>query len=198
MKKTCTILAKLFRVICVPPVMVAALILLLYFCSNSVFSQPSQAMLAFCLLALLPAFAYPCSYFLTSIREKGRDGQRSLAMYFSVLGYILAFFYGLLAECRMELRMLFTTYLLSVLLLLLLNKVLHIRASGHACSVSGPIVFICYFLGLGGLIGGILLYPAVLWSSLYLHRHILKEFLWGTATCLVSFFLSFLVFIVIL
>ncbi|MBQ8350644.1 MAG: hypothetical protein IJY20_01190 [Clostridia bacterium] len=195
MKKACAIFAKLIRTVCIPPVMVAALILLLYGRQTAVFKTPTEAVVAFCLLALLPSLAYPCSYMIASVRERGREGQRSLAMYFSVFGYVLAFFYGLLADCRAELRMLFCTYLLSVLLLLCVNKLLHIRASGHACSVTGPIVFCCYFLGLGGILGGIAMYALVLWSSLYLKRHTPTDFVLGTVTCLVSFFLSWLSFL---
>ena len=195
MKKTCAILAKTVRVICIPPVMVSALILLLYVGESGVFANVADAVVAFCLLALLPSLAYPLSGMVASVRERGREGQRSLAMYFSVLGYVLASFYGLVAGCRAELRMVFSTYLLSVLLLLGVNKLLHIRASGHACSVCGPIVFGCYFFGLGGIFAGVAIYALVLWASLYLKRHTPADFVFGTAICLVSFFLSWLSFV---
>ncbi len=195
MKKAFAIFAKVIRTVCIPPVMVAGLILLLYLHRPALFGDLRVAVTALCLLAILPALAYPCSYMIASVREKGREGQRSLAMYFSALGYILAFFYGLLVPCEKELQMLFFTYLLSVALILVGNKLLHIRISGHACSVSGPIVLGCYFLGLGGILGGVAVYALVLWSSLYLRRHTLLDFILGTLTCLVSFFISWLSFV---
>lgn len=73
-------------------------------------------------------------------------------------------------------------------------KLLTVKASGHACSVSGPIAYIAYFMGLGGILSGIALWRLILFASLYLKRHTLSEFLAGTGVCAVAFTVSWLIF----
>ena len=107
---------------------------------------------------------------------------------------MIAFAYGLIAGVEKDLMIICTAYLLSVIVLLLFNKVLKFRASGHACAVTGPIVILSYYLGIWGLVGGALLYGAILWASLIMKRHTLKEFIFGSLTSTVAFFISVLVF----
>ena len=74
------------------------------------------------------------------------------------------------------------------------NKVFHVRVSGHACSVSGPLVYSGYFLGIWGIVVGVVCWGLILWASLVMKRHTFKEFLLGTLTCLVSFTIGWLIF----
>ncbi len=183
-------IAHVVRIVSVPPVMVAVLIVLLYTLRDDVFASTGEMVIALSALAILPALAYPLSVMIPALKKKGRDGQRSLAMYLSALGYVGAFVYGLIAGVGHHLMAVFTGYSLSVVILLVANKVFHVRASGHACSVSGPLVYTGYFLGIWGIIVGVLLWGVILWASLAMKRHTLKEFLLGTLTCLVSFCVS--------
>ncbi len=183
-----THLAHAVRIISIPPVMVASLILLLYFLRpGEVFASAAVMAVSLCLLAILPVLAYPLSVLIPPIRKKGRDGQRSLAMYLSAVGYLAVFVYGCVADVGRPPMLIYTGYLLSVLLLLVLNKLMHLRASGHACSVSGPLVYSAYFLGVWGIVVGALLWCVILWASLRMKRHTVREFLLGTVVCLVSF-----------
>lgn len=187
--------AHVVRIITVPPVMVAALIVLLYTLRpDHVFASLSEMIVSIALLAVLPILAYPLSVMIPAIHKKGRDGQRSLAMYLSALGYIAVFVYGLIASVGDPLMLIYSAYLLSVLINLVLNKLCHVRASGHACSVTGPLVFTAYFLGMWGIIVGAVLWGVILWASLLMKRHTVKEFLLGTATCLVAFAVSLIFF----
>lgn len=187
-------IAKIVRVSSVPPFMVTILIILLYFLREGIFRSWIDAVVSVAALAVIPVLAYPLSWIIPKIRAKGREGQRNLAFALNPVGYIAAFLYGLISGAGKDLMTIYTAYLLSVIVLLLFNKVLKFRASGHACAVTGPIVIISYYLGMWGLIGGAILYGAILWASLAMKRHTLKEFIFGSLTSTVAFFISVLVF----
>lgn len=181
-------LAFAVRVATVPPVMVGILLLLLYLYRKDLFGAPVDMIVSACLLTVLPLLAYPLSVMIPALRKKGREGQRSLAMYLSAAGYLAVFVYGIIADVGVGLMHLYGGYLLSVIIILIGNKLLHIRISGHACAVSGPLVYTAWYLGLWGVFTGAALWGIILWASLAMKRHTVKEFLLGTATCLVSFF----------
>ncbi len=180
-------IAHAVRIISVPPVMVGTLIVLLWFLRDDVFASAVEMWVSMSLLAILPMMAYPLSVMIPSIRKKGRDGQRSLAMYLSAIGYLAVFIYGFVAAVGKNVMVVYTGYFLSVVIILVLNKVFKIRASGHACSVSGPLVYTAYFLGIWGIIIGTLLWGLIFWASLVMKRHTVREYFLGTLTCLVSF-----------
>lgn len=171
--------AKIVRVVTVPPVMVATLIILLAIFRRDVVSTPLEGFLAILFLAVVPMLAYPLSAVIPSVRAKGRKGQRDLAIYLSVAGYIGGVIYGFAAGVGRPLLVIFCTYLLSVVMLLVCN-LFHIKASGHACSVSGPIVLIVYFFGLWYLPVCAALYAAIFWASVHMGRHTVREFILGS------------------
>ncbi|MBQ9162610.1 MAG: hypothetical protein IJX74_04965 [Clostridia bacterium] len=185
--------AKIIRVVSVPPVMVTALIIILALSDCNVFTSVSQSVVSALCLGFFPLLAYPVSYAVPKIREKGRDGQRDLAIYFSAVGYTVAVIYGHIAAVNSELMLIYYGYFISVILIAL-SKLIKVKASGHACSVSGPIVFVAYFLGFGGILSGVVLWGLILFASLYLKRHTLSEFLLGTGVCMVAFTTSWLIF----
>lgn len=180
------VLAKFIRVITIPPVMVTALIILLSVLRDDVVVGLSQSLCAILFLAVIPTMAYPLSVMIPSVRAKGRNGQRGLALYLSVAGYLGGCIYGAIAGVGKSLTMIFATYMISVIVLFVLNKVCHIKASGHACSLTGPIAIFCYFLGAWWVVVGVVLYAVILWASVKMGRHTVKEFLWGSASCLVA------------
>ena len=173
------ILAKLVRVVTVPPVMVATLIILLSIFRRDVVSTPLEGFLAIVFLAIVPTLAYPLSAVIPSVRVKGRKGQRDLAIYLSVAGYIGGVIYGFVAGVGRSMLVIFCTYLFSAVILLVCN-LFHVKASGHACSVSGPIVLIAYFFGLWYLPVCAALYASIFWASVYMGRHTVREFILGS------------------
>lgn len=183
-------LAHGIRVVSVPPVMVGILLVLLFRLKEEVFRSPGEFIASLIGLSLLPVLAYPVSVAIPALRKKGREGQRSLAMYFSTVGYVGVFAYGLIARVGAGLMHIYLGYLLSVIIILVGNKVFKVRISGHACSVSGPLVYSGYFLGAWGVLVGSVCWGLILWASLIMKRHTLKEFLLGTLTCLCSFALG--------
>ena len=174
--------ARVARAITVPPLLVSALFVLLFFFNDTVFFSLTQLILALVFLVLIPLAAYPLSYAVPALRKNGREAQRSLAFAFSLVGYTAAVIYGLISGVASPLLTIFLTYLLSVLGLLFFNLVLKKHASGHACSTMGPLVFLVYFIGPQGLPACVLIAALVVWSSLYLKRHTVSELIYGAAT----------------
>lgn len=71
------------------------------------------------------------------------------------------------------------TYFISVVLLTFVNKVLKVKASGHACSIIAPCLLIAMFCGWYHIFPCLLIAAASVWASLYLKRHTVKELLFG-------------------
>ena len=187
-------LAHAVRVVSVPPVMVGILLTLLLILREDVFAAPLEFVSSLAGLTILPVLAYPVSVLIPAIRRKGREGQRSLAMYFSTVGYVGVFIYGLVAHVGTGLMHIYAGYLFSVIIILVGNKVFKVRISGHACSVSGPLVYSGYFLGVWGILVGAVCWGVILWASLVMKRHTFREFVFGTLTCLFSFTVGWLIF----
>ena len=59
------------------------------------------------------------------------------------------------------------------------NKLLHRKASGHACGVAGPAALLIYF-GVPAWIPALLVLAAVWWASLVMRRHTLGQLAGGT------------------
>ena len=186
--------AHIVRIVTVPPVMVGILLVLLFTLRDNVFATPVEFFVSLAGLTILPVLAYPVAAVIPSFRRKGREGQRSMAMYFSTLGYVGVFVYGLIAHVGTGLMHIYAGYLFSVVIILVGNKVFKVRISGHACSVSGPLVYSGYFLGLWGILVGALCWVLILWASLVMKRHTLREFVFGTLTCLFSFAVGWIIF----
>ena len=179
------IAAQVIRILSVPPVMVTLLIVILYIAKKGVFLTVRDALVTWLCLALVPAAAYPLSLLIPGVRRQGRDGQRKLAFLCSCAGYAAGFVYALVCGSG-RLICLTAIYVLSVMLLLITNKLPGVRTSGHGCSVVGPLLFgsFCFGLPAFPLCAG--LYGLILWASLYLKRHTPGEFLGGSAICLLS------------
>lgn len=173
-------LAKMIRVLTVPPVMVGTLIILLSVLRPDVITSPAESLLALLFLAIIPILAYPISALIPSLRAKGRNGQRELAFILSAAGYTGGVIYAMVAHVNISLAVIFWTYFVSVIFLTLLNKVIRVKASGHACSIAGPIGLVCYFLPPILIPVCLLLYGGIFWASVRMGRHTVREFLLGS------------------
>lgn len=186
-------LAKLVRVVTTAPLVAALMVTILYFAFPGSYANLTHYLVTLFCLTVLPLLAYPLSYLIPSIRKKGRDGQRNLAIVFSVIGYFAGFFYsvffgGATVEC-----VVIGTYLLSGLLIGVCS-LFHFKASGHACGESGPIAMLCYWLGPWFFLGYGLL-AVVFWSSLKLKRHNVAQLLVGSLIPVIAMFVSIAVFV---
>ena len=181
------ITAKIVRVLTIPPLLILALLTAIYFIRTSAFRGVGDYIAAIICLAVIPSLAYPLQPIIPGFKGKGREGQRELAFVMSVVGYVIGFLYALISGAGAELKFIFIAYLLSVMLLLVFNKGLHLRASGHACGVLGPLLFAVYFLGWQWAIPCAVIAAGVVWSSVALTRHTPKELCLGGACALTAF-----------
>lgn len=187
-------LAKIIRVVTVPPVMALLLLIVLYFAKEDFFGNTLNLTLAILFLVGLPILAYPIQPIIPHFKDKGRDGQRSLAMWMASGGYILGIITAAFLPVSDYLLIIYLTYLFSGVSLVLLNKVFKIKASGHACGVAGPVFSLIYFIG-PWLLFGILIIAAVFWASLSMKRHDKAELLIGMTVPTYALLLSFLIVI---
>lgn len=192
MSETKNIPAKIIRVITIPPIMVTGMILILHFAKTGVFHTSLDAVMAIVTLGILPVLAYPMQKIIPKLNAKGRDGQRSLAFVMSIIGYTISVIYGLIMKSGKETMLIFLTYFFSVIILTFFNKVVHVKASGHACSITAPLVFLVYFIGVKTILPCILIAALVVWSSLQLKRHTVKELTMGAVSCLIAFLVAML------
>jgi len=181
-------IAKIIRIITIPPVMVMVLLLILRSVRGNVFQNNIlDLLMSILFLALIPVAAYPLQPLIPKYKDKGREGQRNLAFIFTPIGYIGAILYGIFTHVSKDLLLIYFTYLLSVFALLLSNKVMKFRSSGHMCSITGPLIALVYFIGWILVIPCCILFGLICWSSLTLKRHTLYEVIGGCACCIAAF-----------
>lgn len=188
-------LAKTVRIVTIPAILVTVLIVTLYFAEPHIFNSYADAVLAVVFLGIFPMLAYPFQYLIPKLKEKGRACQRMLAFIFCLLGYTAGFIYGFAAHVSAELLFVFITYFISVILLTFVNKVIKVKASGHACSITSPCLFIAKFCGWYYIFPCLIVAAASVWASLYLKRHTVKELLSGLLVCVVSFVIALVLYL---
>ncbi len=177
------LLAKGIRVVTVPPLLITGMLVILTVSLDNFCSSMAQMTLAVILLGLVPILAYPIQKLLPRGGEV-REEQRNMAFILTFAGYLTALACSVVGNCGRELQYIIVSYFISMSLLVFFNKVLHVRASGHACSVTGTLYFLSFFLGTPAVLPCILIAIAVVWSSLRLRRHTIQEIFWGSAVCL--------------
>lgn len=187
--------SKLIRILTIPPVMAGIMVFLLY--RNLYAATVKEILTLIISLCILPVMAYPVSYIVPSLRKKGRNMQRNLAFVFTAAGYLCGFIYLLISYLKNDNVGKFavyiqSVYLLSVIILIIFNGLIKLRASGHACSVTGPLVMAAVCYGIYGIIAGIAIYMIVLAASVHIKRHSVKEFLLGTFSCVLAYIIGFL------
>lgn len=183
---------KIIRILTVAPIMAFLLFTLTYIFRNQYFDSIWQYIYSVFCLTVLPLLAYPLQRFIPGFKDKGRDGQRTLAIIFSCVGYILCCILGIIFSQSRELWIIILTYLSSGIIIFISSKVFKFKISGHACGVFGP-VSVLFYLGLyiPAMIGiGIM--ALVYYASLKSGRHTLPELVSGTVlpTILMLLFIS--------
>ncbi|EHN59689.1 hypothetical protein [Oenococcus kitaharae] len=187
--KILTNLAKLIRALCEPPMITVYLMAIFYM--TGLLTALDQITVVLALLVVLPLASYLLADFIPQVRRRGPEGKRRIAFYVYPIGYILAVLYALLFSVKTITFKLLLTYLISAIFLVIFNKVLHIRASGHTCGTVGPYLMATFSLGLGyGFWLGIAV-VIVIWASLYLGRHTVQEIIWGAVCSILGFLIAF-------
>lgn len=163
-------LAKIIRIITVAPLMALFMLVTLYLQDPMLFGRPVNFVLAVLFLVVFPLLAYPLQPLIKKYKDKGRKGQRTLALIFAVAGYIFGCLITIFIQAPKNIWIIYLCYLLSGIFVVLSNKLFHFKASGHACGVTGPFTLLLYFGQSCGFFGIPIL--ALTWlSSLYMKRH---------------------------
>ncbi len=183
---------KFTRIITIPAIVSGLTVLVLYLFANNAMSTSDFIVSEVCLM-LIPAMAYPIRE-LFHLGKDRREGQRSTAMVFSVVSYIGGFIWALAANASPITKVLFSSYVISVVMLIILNKLARFKASGHACSTTAPTVILAWQINAYMLIPCALLIVAVYRSSINLKQHTLPQLLTGSAVSVVASVLSILMF----
>jgi hypothetical protein len=144
---------------------------------------------------IVPVLAYPIQAKFHPIKNMDeRDGARKLSIIFSAISYSVGLFISIIFDFSYIQTLVYYTYFFSGVFMVLFNFILHIKASGHLCGISGPVTVLIYTLGIKFifLVGIILL---VIWSSIDLKRHKYPEIIIGTLIPIVSMFISMGIFL---
>lgn len=172
---------KIIRKITIPPVFAASLLIIVYITHTNYLGSIWHLFGALFFLSVLPTLAYPMQRFFKKYKDRGREGQRSLAMIFSFVGYLLGTLTAFVFSAPIELKIIYLEYLLCGIGMLLLNKVFKIKASGHACGIVGPVLLFLYFgLYIPAIIGTVLILPVYI-SSVRTKQHTLPQLIGGSA-----------------
>ena len=101
-------------------------------------------------------------------------------MLFSFAGYLLGTITVYVTSAPLQLKIIYMEYLLCGAAMLLLNKGFHLKASGHACGVVGPIIMLLYFkLFIPAIIGMLFIVPVYI-ASLRTKQHTALQLLGGS------------------
>ena len=179
-------LSFIIRKITVPPVFAASLLIIAYIIYPNYFGSIWHVLGGLLFLCILPLLAYPLQKYIPHFKDKGRDGQRSLAMIFSAVGYLLGTLVAFVTHAPVELKIIYLEYLLCGIAMLVLNKVFKLKASGHACGIVGPVLLMLYFkMYILAIVGTLLIIPVYV-SSLKTKRHTAPQLIGGSFIPLVA------------
>ena len=178
-------LALFIRKVTIPPVFAVVLMLSVYFAYPESIQSLWYVGSGITFLAILPTLAYPLQKYLPKFKDKGREGQRSLAMLFSFAGYLLGTVLAFLMSAPEIVKLLYVEYLLCGIAMLALNKLFQMKASGHACGLVGPVFMMLYLrMYIPAAVCAALVLP-VFASSLKIKRHTFGQLICGSAIPLV-------------
>ena len=179
-------IAKVIRVATIPSVAASLSLCVMYAYDSALIGSAWNFVLTLFFLGVMPMLAYPLQPYVPHFKDKGREGQRNLAMIFAFVGYLLGCLVSLFLTTPEFLWIFYLDYLLSGIGIILFNKVFHLRASGHGCGVAGPIACLAYLGIYPALIVGIPLYAASFWASIKMKRHTWQQFIGGSLIPIVT------------
>ncbi len=174
------------RILSVAPVLAAVMVIVLFVTKRDMFRSPATFGIMVATLGVLPLLAYPMQRFIPKFKDGGRRAQRTLAMIFAVIGYVLCTVLLFVFKATNREMLVCLTYLISGILILIINKVFKIHVSGHGCGVCGPIPVL---LVLGSYIAAAVYAVSAVFvciSSVRSKRHTFPEFLGGAAVSVVT------------
>ena len=177
---------KAIRIITLAPIMALATLLTLFFVRPEVYGEGMlRFWLAIGFLVVFPLLGYPCQPLVPGFKGRGREGQRNLAMVFALVGYVLGCVVGIFLKTPESLWIVYLDYLISGLIIVVLNKLCGIRASAHACGIAGPAVLLAYLGVPLALLVSVPIFVGAFWASIKMKRHTWPQFTVGAIVPLV-------------
>ena len=189
---------KAIRIITLAPLRALATLLTLFFVRPEIFGEGMlRFWMAIGFLVVFPLLGYPCQPLVPGFKDRGREGQRSLAMVFALVGYVLGFVVCIFLGAPEALWIVYLDYLISGLIIVLLNKRCGIRASAHACGIAGPAVLLAYLGVPVALAVSVPIFVGAFWASVKMKRHTWPQFTLGALVPLAVLGLLHVVFLII-
>lgn len=182
-------IAKIIRVITIAPIIALILINILFFLQPQTFNGWYDYCFALLTLVIFPLLGYPVQWIFKVIKGDRRKAERKLAVIFSIIGYIAGTAFAFLFNVSNIEKVMYLTYLLSGMLIGIFTFVFKIDASGHMCGVTGPVALIVYVFGRQYLLL-LLSLILVIWSSMYLKRHTVKQLIYGTIIPIIALLIA--------
>lgn len=177
--------SKIIRIFTVAPIMALVMLLIIQLSKPGLFGNKVNLLLSILFLTVFPLLAYPLQPFIKKFKDKGREGQRTLAMIFAVSGYILGLLSALLLQAPKSVLIIYLGYLLSGVIVVVCNKLFDFKASGHACGIVGPFAILLLLGQRCGLLG-IPVLIAAWWASIKMKRHTVSQLIGGTAIPIIA------------
>ena len=186
--------AMIIRKITIPPVFAVVLLLSVYFSYPEQFGAVWHMIGGIVFFAILPVLAYPLQKYIPGFKNKGRDGQRSLAMIFSFAGYLLGTVVAFAFSANTIVKIIYLEYLFCGITMLVFNKLFKLKASGHACGVIGPMLLMIYFkLYIAAAVCALFAIPVFI-ASVHTKRHTPMQLLGGALIPLAMLIIVDLIF----
>ena len=186
--------AMFIRKITIPPVFAVVLLLSVYFSYPEQFGAVWHMIGGIVFLAILPVLAYPLQKYIPGFKDKGRDGQRILAMLFSFAGYLLGTIVAFAFSATTIVKIIYLEYLFCGITMLVFNKLFKLKASGHACGVIGPMLLMIYFkLYIAAAVCALFAVPVFI-ASVHTKRHTPMQLLGGALMPLAMLIIVDLIF----
>ena len=184
--------AKAVGYVTVAPIVAFGALTMLFFGAQKQFGNLTNYLIALFNLTVLPLLAYPVQLLIPRLRAGGRAVQRKMAFVAAVLGYTLGLVSAAVLHASRGFWTVYIAYFSSGAVLAFINKVLKVKASGHACGVAGPVLLCVWYLG-GFYVLLALVIPLVFWARRRQGRHTLKELILGASTSTVCTAVTLLV-----
>ena len=169
----------IIRKITIPPVFAVVLLFSACFSYPESFGAVWHMIGGIVFFAILPVLAYPLKKYIPGYKDKGREGQRSLAMIFSFAGYLLGTVVAFAFSANTIVKIIYLEYLFCGITMLVFNKLFKLKASGHACGVIGPMLLMIYFkLYIAAAVCALFAIPVFI-ASVHTKRHTPMQLLGG-------------------
>lgn len=177
---------KVIRIITVAPVLALIMVCVVAENCGGVFSSPWHLAYSMFFLGVLPLLAYPLQKYIPAYEDKGREGQKNLAIIFAETGFTMGCIMSFVFPAPDGLRVIFLEYICGAFVVLIFNKGFHIRLSGHACGALAPVALFLHFRLYAAAVAGMVLAVLVFAASIKTKRHTFFQLVGGGLVPLIS------------